>query len=201
MSKRMSTFAATLAFGLVACGGGDTADQAAPPATDAAPAAPAAEPAAPAAPATLTVPEWMQVDAANRTVTMTITAGSTSANNYWNFNGNFGGTGGITVPEGYTVTINLVNADPAMAHSLGVDEAMASYPNMFSEVTPAFEGAATANPTSMTESTLPGETETITFVANRAGDFVIICYVTGHAATGMWVPFTVSTDGSVGSIS
>lgn len=195
MIKHRNTIAVALAFGLMACGGGEPAEEA-PPETPEAPA-----PEAPAEPATLSVPEWMQVDSENRTVTMTITAGSTSANNYWNYNGNFGGTGGITVPQGYTVTINLVNQDPAMAHSLGVGARMATYPNTFSEVVPAFAGAATANPTSMTESTLPGETETITFVVDQAGDFTILCYVTGHAATGMWLPFTVSTDGSIGSVS
>jgi len=191
---RKLTITSVLVLGLAACGG-DAADQA-PPAT---PAAQPEAPAAPAAPAELSVPAWMAVDAAARTVTMTIVAGQSSANNYWNFNGNFGGTGGITVPEGYTVTINLENRDPAMAHSLGIGERQATYPNQFPEVVPAFEGAVTESPRSMTESTLPGETETITFVVNRAGDFVIICYVTGHAATGMWLPFTVSTDGSVGA--
>lgn len=191
---RKLTFTSILALGLAACGG-DTADQT-PPAT---PAAQPEAPAAPAAPAVLSVPEWMTVDAAARTVTMTIVAGQSSANNYWNFNGNFGGTGGITVPEGYTVTINLENRDPAMAHSLGIGAVQATYPNQFAEVVPAFDGAVTESPTSMTASTLPGETETITFVANRAGDFAMICFVTGHAATGMWVPFTVSTDGAVGA--
>ena len=191
---RKLTITSVLVLGLAACGG-DAADQA-PPAT---PAAQPEAPAAPAAPAELSVPAWMAVDAAARTVTMTIVAGQSSANNYWNFNGNFGGTGGITVPEGYTVTINLENRDPAMAHSLGIGERQATYPNQFPEVVPVFEGAVTESPRSMTESTLPGETETITFVVSRAGDFVIICYVTGHAATGMWLPFTVSTDGSVGA--
>jgi len=189
---RKLAITSVFALALAACGG-DTADQP-PPA-----AAPPAAPAAPAAPAELTVPAWMTVDAAARTVTMDIVAGQTSANNHWNFNGHFGGTGGITVPEGYTVTINLENRDPAMAHSLGVGERQATYPNQFPEVVPVFAGAVTESPRSMTESTLPGESETITFVVDRAGDFAIICYVTGHAATGMWLPFTVSTDGSIGS--
>jgi len=191
---RKLTIISVLALGLAACGG-DTADQP-PPAT---PAAQPEAPAAPAAPAELSVPAWMTVDEAARAVTMTIVAGQSSANNYWNFNGNFGGTGGITVPEGYTVTINLENRDPAMAHSLGIGERQATYPNQFPEVVPVFEGAVTESPRSMTESTLPGETETITFVVDRAGDFAMICYVTGHAATGMWLPFTVSTDGSIGA--
>ncbi len=192
MTVRNTALAALLALGVAACGDSEPAPQPS--------AAPGAQPEAPAAPGTLSVPDWMQVDNAARTVAITLVAGSTSANNHWNFNGYFGGTGGITVPEGYTVTITLENRDPAMAHSVGVGERQPSFPNQFPDVVPVFEGAVTENPRSMTESTLPGEVETITFVADAAGDYALICYVTGHAATGMWVPFTVSTDGSVGAL-
>jgi FtsP/CotA-like multicopper oxidase with cupredoxin domain len=187
---RIKAIAAVLALGLAACGDGEPADQ--PP-----PASPAADPGEPVA---LTVPDWMDVNTGARTVTMTLTAGATTANNSWNFNGHFGGTGGITVPEGYTVTINLVNSDPAMAHSVGVGERQATYPNQFPEVVPVFEGGVTESPRSMTESTLPGETETITFVVDEAGEYALICYVTGHAATGMWLPFTVSEDETIGAL-
>jgi FtsP/CotA-like multicopper oxidase with cupredoxin domain len=190
---RTKALTVALAFGLVACGGDD-----APSSQPAPGAAPGAAPAAPAGPGGLTMPDWIQADHAARTVSIELTAGSTSANNHWNFNGFYGGTGGVTVPEGYTITVTLVNQDPAMAHSVGVGERQASYPNQFPSVTPVFEGAVTSNPTSMTESTLPGETESITFVADATGDFALICYVTGHAATGMWMPFTVATGDAVG---
>lgn len=146
----------------------------------------------------LTVPNWMQVNEDQRTVTIDLVAGSTSANNYWNFNGYYGGQGHVTVPEGYEVTINLRNEDPNMGHSLGVGERQAQYPANFTQVTPAFEGAVTPNPTSMTESTMPGETDSFTFTADRSGEYALICYVVGHAANGMWIPFTISGDGEVG---
>lgn len=186
---RIKGMTAAVTFALVACGGGEPAEQA-PPAATSAPA--------PAAPSGPSMPDWIQADHTARTVTIALTAGDTNANNYWNFNGFHGGTGEIIVPQGYTVTINFVNRDPAMAHSVVVDESMASYPNIFSEVTPAFEGGVTQNPTSMTESTLPGESETMTFVAGQAGEYVLVCYVTGHAATGMWVRFTVASGQEVG---
>ncbi len=185
---RTSALMTVVLLGLTACGNGDPE----PPAD--APGTPAA------APAELGMPGWMDVDHDAETVSIHLTAGETSANNYWNFNGLYGGDGGITVPEGYEVTIVLTNEDPAMGHSVGVGERQASYPNQFSEVVPVFDGAVTSNPRSMTESTLPGEEESITFVANQAGDFALICYVTGHAATGMWLPFTVSADGEVGAL-
>ena len=43
---------------------------------------------------------------------MTLTSGSTPDNNHWNYNGAIEGSMAITVPEGYTVTIDLVNDDP-----------------------------------------------------------------------------------------
>lgn len=183
---RIKALTAVLAFGLIACG--DAAE------------APADRPAQPdAAPAALTTPDWFQVDHDANTVEIHLVAGATNENNYWNYQGFYGGRGGITVPEGYTVTITLENRDPNMGHSVGVGERRASWPGSFPEpITPVFEGALTENPTSMTESTMPGESETITFVADQSGDFALVCYVVGHASAGMWMPFTVSTDGEAG---
>ncbi len=189
---RIKVLTTALLFGLVACGDGEPADQPAPG------PAPAEQPAA--EPGVLTTAEWFEVDHDAQTVSIELIAGTTSANNYWNFHGLFGGRGGITVPEGYTVTLTLVNRDPNMGHSVGVGELMATWPNSFTQVTPVFEGAVTSNPTSMTESTLPGESETITFTADQAGEFALICYVIGHAASGMWLPFNVSAEGEAGVI-
>lgn len=185
---RIKALSAALVFGLAACGGdaGEPAPQAAP-STD-----------TPADQVGLQEVEWFQVDHDAQTVTIDLVAGATSAVNYWNFNGLYGGRGEIVVPEGYTVTVNLTNSDPAMGHSVGVGERMSSYPQSFQNPEAVFAGAMTSNPTSMTESTLPGETETITFVASAAGEYAFICYVVGHAATGMYINLTVSTDGEAG---
>ena len=45
---------------------------------------------------------------------------------------------------------------------------------------------------------MPGESETITFVASEAGSYSLICYIPEHALTGIYVPFTVSADGEAG---
>ncbi len=172
---------------LAACGDPEPAD---PP-----PDAPA-DPAV--APGELTTPGWFAVDHDAETVDIQLIAGETGDNNYWNFNGFYGGDGEIVVPVGYTVTVELDNRDPNMAHSAGVGERQANYPSTFSEVVPVFEGAVSSNPTSATESTLPGEAETFTFVATEAGEFAMICYVPAHAVTGMWMPFTVSAEGEAG---
>lgn len=191
---RIRALTAAFSLGLTGCGGGDSSDEAPTAST------PAAAPAPAAAPEEFGMPDWMQVDNAARTVTIHLVAGLTDDNNRWNYNGYYGGTGGITVPMGYTVTITLENQDPAMAHSVGVDEVGASYPNVFAEVTPAFEGGVTADPASMMDATMPGETDEITFVASVAGEYALLCYVTGHAALGMWLDFTVSAEDEVGAL-
>ena len=128
--------------------------------------------------------------------TYAVTAGLTDVKNYWNFNGAADGNMTITVPEGYAVTIDLVNNDPAMAHSLGISTVTSGFAIV--DPTPAFEGAMTADPASMTDATLPGETESITFTAGAAGNYSMVCFIPGHAATGMWVYFNVSADGTKG---
>ncbi len=185
--KRFATLSLVVTLG--ACGGGEPAEtpqQSAPAAAQ--PAAPAGE---------MTMPDWMHVDAAARTVHMTITAGLTDAKNYWNFNGGHDGNMTITVPEGFTVTIDLVNKDPNMAHSLGIVTQTSGFGAM-PEPTPAFDGAITANPGSMTDATMPGETETIRFAAATAGNYSMVCFIPGHAATGMYVHFNVSADEKAG---
>jgi sulfocyanin len=187
--KRFSTL--SLVVALAACGGGEPAENA--------PEAPATAPAQAAAPSMseMTTPDWFHVDEANKTVHMTITAGLTDALNHWNFNGYTRGEATVTVPEGYTVTIDLVNNDPVMAHSLGISTVTSGFGALLGG-TVAFEGAVTSNPESMTDATMPGETESITFVAATAGNYSMACFIVGHAATGMWIHFNVSADGSAG---
>lgn len=190
---KRSAFITTLLFGLAACGGSDAPDTGAPattdtPATDAAPAAGSGE---------MTVPSWYTQDGNN--ITLDIVAGQTDRGNYWNFNGAMFGEITVVVPEGANVTLNFSNEDPYMAHSIGVSEGFTTAPAMVDPV-PVFEGAISSNPTSMTEGTMPGESETIQFVASTAGDYVLVCYIAGHAVSGMWVKFVVSADGEAGVI-
>ena len=183
---------------LVACGGGEPAPDtpeggsSAPP-----PSAPptSALPAPPSGP--LTTPAWFEVDNEARTVALTLVAGETNANNYWNYNGRTNGDLAITVPEGYTVTITQVNRDPNMAHSIGILELPANFA-MPPQANPVFPGAISENPTSMVDATMPGETEAIEFVAGAAGTYGLVCLIPGHSAVGMWLYFIVSADGQAG---
>ena len=187
--KRFSIFP-VLALA-AACGGGEPADSgaAATPAV-AAPAATAL--VAPSGP--MTIPDWFHVDADAQTVHMTLTAGGTPP---WHFNDAHHGGQAITVPVGYTITIDLVNEDPVMAHSLGISAEAAPFGGVLEPVA-VFDGAITDDPGSMVDGTMPGETDTVTFLAETAGNYSIVCYIAGHSLTGMWLYFNVSSDGSVG---
>ena len=189
---KRTAFSTALMLGLAACGGGESADAGAEMDTS----APAEAPAA-AASNEMTMPSWYRMDGSN--VTLDITAGATSAGNYWNFNGAQNGTMTITVPVGSQVTINFSNQDPNMAHSVGISAGFDAPPAMV-DPNPVFAGAITADPTSMTAATLPGETETITFTASEAGNYSMVCYIAGHVVSGMWVHFNVSADGEAGVV-
>ena len=191
MKKRFTLVSVLASTALIACGGGEPAQTSNSAGSAGATAAP------PPAMGEMTMPSWFQVDNDARTVSMTITAGSTTENNYWNFNGVTKGAMTITVPEGYTVTVELVNNDPVMAHSLGISTEISSFSGA-PEPVPAFPGAITSNPASMMESTMPGQRESIQFTVDQAGNYSMVCYIAGHALTGMWVYFNVSADGLVG---
>lgn len=183
---RITTFAAAMALGLAACGGAEVEEEVVEETMVEAPA-----------PAALTTPEWFVVDHTARTVTLQITAAPTADGTSWSFNGFHGGAGEIVVPAGYAVTATLMNTDTAMPHSLVVLARAATYPASFADATPAFPGAATADATSMTASTLPGESESITFTPT-AGEYVFVCLVSPHAAAGMYVNLTVVEGMDVG---
>ena len=137
------------------------------------------------------MPDWYLIDNDAETIELHITA---QMDGGWKFNGMSGGDETITVPVGYAVTVEFKNDDPNMAHSVGIDAQVGGYPVVFSDPQPAFSGAISSNPTSMMESTLPGEGESFTFTADVAGEYAMVCYVPGHAVSGMWVRFNVTGD-------
>lgn len=193
--KHFFSFAAALILPLavLACGGGEQAAD-----TTDGEQATQQQGGQQAAQAELTTPDWMTVDEEAQSVTLEIVAGSTDANNAWNYNGYHGGEGTIVVPEGWEVTIDFSNEDQVNAHSVSIEEQVGDYPPTFEQATPVFEGAATSGATQMAEATQPGESESITFTASTAGEYAMVCLVPAHATQGMWLPFDVSADGEVG---
>jgi len=145
------------------------------------------------------IPAWMTVDHAAKTVSMTIVAGQSTVNNSWNFNGMIRGESAIVVPVGYAVEIIYENSDPNMiVHSVGVGQMSETTTALFMDPTPAFSGAISTSAGDPINATKSGASETLTFVADTAGEYALICYVPAHALTGMWIGFIVSEDGSAG---
>lgn len=194
--KRTFALSTALMVALTACGGDEPAED-----MDAGmeAEAPAAEQPAESGGdmGGLQMPDWYQYDEAANTVTLDLIAGETQEYNSWNFNGYANGDITVVVPTGAQVTINFSNQDPNMGHSVGV-AAFSSNPPGSLPADPVFEGAITSNATSLMESTMQGESETITFTAGQAGEYSLACYVPGHAVAGMWIGFTVSDSGEAG---
>jgi len=159
---------------------------------DTSPPAVSPDTAPPGAPAAL--PAWYRIDG-NR-VELDIVAGATPDGQYWNFNGGRNGDMVISVPVGSEVTIRFRNDDPIAPHSIGVAP-FTSTPPADPPSESVFSGALSSNPKSMTDSTLPGESESITFTADQAGEYSLLCYIPGHGVTGMWVRFNVGQEASV----
>ena len=180
--------ALVLALAATACKSKETAE-APPPDTTTQMAAPA-----PTGPAT----DWVTSDAAAKTATMDVVAGKDATNNNWNFNGFANGQATVTVPTGYKVTINFSNNDPNMAHSIGVAAKAAGPFSATPDPKPVFAGGVSSNPTSMTDATKKGATETVTFTADKPGEYALLCFVPGHAAAGMWINFTVADGATAG---
>jgi len=125
--------------------------------------------------------------AAGSGATFSLTAAQTPANGELNFNGTEKGHLVITVPLGARVTITLSNKG-TLPHSLQVIPYTDRLPPTAAPA-PAFPGAQTKNPqVGITK----GKSETITFIASKAGKYLFICGFPGHALLGMYGTFEVS---------
>lgn len=195
--KRTFALSTALLLALGACGGADAGNAGGEATQEPAAQEPAGETGAQAGTDELQMPEWYQYDEAANTVTLDLVAGQNSDNNYWNYNGYENGEVTVVVPAGATVTVNFSNEDPNLAHSVGI-AAFSSNPPASLDPNPVFDGAISSNPTSMTESTLTGQSESFTFTADQAGEYSLACYIPGHAVSGMWIGFTVSDAGEAG---
>ena len=134
-----------------------------------------------------TDPQFMSYDAVAHRVDLTITAALDRSNSGYNFNGASYGAHRITVPLGWSVTIDFVNRD-VFPHSIAVIREPRFLPLRIAK--PVFRGAASRAP----EVGLPagGRQSDIAFVASLPGAYLIACGVPGHAASGSYISLTVS---------
>ena len=90
-----------------------------------------------------------------------------------------------------------MNDDPIMAHSLGISPELANFATPPAPES-VFAGAISKNAQSMLDATASGESESIQFVADTAGEYSLVCYIAGHTTVGMWLYFNVSGSGKAG---
>jgi len=94
----------------------------------------------------------------------------------------------LTVPTGWTVVFRFTNHDANLPHSAEVVDTTKPMPAGPVDP-PVFAHAITAKPmTGLPE----GATDSVRFVASKAGSYMIFCAVPGHGLAGMWIRFKVS---------
>ena len=158
---------------------------------------------APATPPANT-PTW--VTTKGKVVDLTLVAAWNNANAGFNFDGGAHGQMTVTVPLGFKVVATFKN-DSTTPHDVLVIPYMAALPSH--SVAPAFTGARSAfgggrpgaggAPAGGRPPASRGPS-TFSFVANKAGTYMLICGVPGHALAGMWDKFVVSSTATVASV-
>jgi sulfocyanin len=133
---------------------------------------------------------WLTVDTTAKTATFQLTAGLTQLNGGLNFNGFNDGKLTLTVPVNWTVVLRFVNRDANLPHSAEVVDTTKPMPAGPVEP-PAFPRAMTVQGR-LLQGLGSGETDSVRFVANKAGSYMIFCAVPGHGLAGMWIRLKVS---------
>jgi sulfocyanin len=137
-----------------------------------------------------TVPAWMHVDAAKKTVNFDVLMAPNGTNGGLNFNGYHHGELTITIPAGWHVDMNVTNKGfGAIPHSLEIIKVSEGIPAEGSEP-PAFDGAETVE---LTNGMGVGQSDHATFTADSPGKYWIFCGVPNHGVGGMWDYLVVSS--------
>jgi plastocyanin len=144
---------------------------------------PKVSPSPSATPSTVTLDQWVSYDAATKTLTWTVVAGYGGVNHGLSFDGEADGAMKVTVPSGWSVTVDFSNVGTTNHSAVIVTS---------TGTTPVFPGAETPDPTM---GTAPGQTATFNFAASQVGSYRLACLMPGHEAAGMWETFTVASGG------
>jgi sulfocyanin len=141
-------------------------------------------------------PAWMTVDTAAKGVAFRLVGAADGSNGTLNFNGYGKGEMTITVPLGWRVKIEFENKGlGALPHSLVVTHEVSPIP--IENGKPAFPRALTIK---LVEGLVAGEKDSMEFVANKEGRFLLFCGVTGHGVAGMWDYLVVTRDAAAPSV-
>ena len=134
---------------------------------------------------------FLAFDTTRRTATFQLAAGDEVPEQV-SFNGSRRGRRTLTVPLGWRLTIAFANRDPDLPHSATIVEVTAAVPEQLPAA--AFDNGQTVR---LTDGLLEGDSDEISFVADRAGRYLIACGVLGHAQRGQWIAFEISPTATV----
>ena len=145
--------------------------------------------AAQTAPTKAPDPTWLKADSITKVAEFSVIAGLTGLNGGMNFDGAKDGGLTFTVPVGWSVLLHVYNEDQTLPHS--VEVIRDTQPVPIGPVPPAFPHAETS---SLSQGMSTEQKQTVRFVADRAGKYLIFCAVPGHGAAGMWIRLIVAPD-------
>lgn len=140
-------------------------------------------------------PTWLRSDPHGKVVQFRLTAGLTSDNGYQNFNGFKAGALTLTVPKGWRVVLEFKNADTSAHHSAEVISETSDIPA--GPVPPSFPRAFTIR---LADGLPPQAVDTVRFVPDKAGSYLIFCAVPGHGTQGAWMRLRVAEKGTEPSV-
>lgn len=143
-------------------------------------------------PAADSVPPWVVVDSAARTVTLGLAAEPGGPEGIAPLNGHHHGDLQLVVPLNWTVKWAWVNRDSARSHSLVLMAEREKLPTEGGR--PALENAMTR---AVTVGLKAGQKDLTTFVADQAGWYWLLCGVPGHAIRGEWIGLKVDRDAAM----
>ena len=134
-------------------------------------------------------------DAATKTVTIPVVSGLTANAGGWNFNGYAQGQMRIIVPVGAKVVMQYYNDDIVPHSAIIVAGTASTVPSAPSA--PVFGGATT---TRGETGLMTGGSDEMRFTADKAGKYLLVCGIPGHALSGMWDWFEVSASAKAPSV-
>ncbi|MGH7511056.1 MAG: sulfocyanin-like copper-binding protein [Gemmatimonadales bacterium] len=134
-------------------------------------------------------PEWLTVDSAARTVTISIEVTAPPGTPSALLNGYRNGEARVVVPVDWTVKWDWRSADSTARHSLVVMVEREKMP--LEGGRPSLSNAMTRM---VTEGLGAGQTDQTTFVADEAGWYWMLCGVPGHAIEGEWISLKVDRE-------
>ena len=148
------------------------------------------------------VPSWMKSDAATKTVNIELVAGWNANNGALNYNGYYKGDMTVVIPAGWTVDVKFRNRDGMLPHSVLVTKPyLVTQPYLVTKPSPPKEipeqagvsevAIARAYSNDPESGMMADHREEFGFSARDAGEYWLLCGVTGHALQGMWVKLSV----------